>query len=430
MTCVVIFFCVNLLMFVYFNKRINRASPLLLISLFWVISSAFGIYVYCYDLIPNIRERTTIMPYAFLLGCMMLSFSPFYKINFAGIRNINACNYEKLLFYFSCLLIVFSFLPLAEHLILLLKNNGDAAQFQQQLSDIYEMKRENDVSQLSFPSRMMNGFSSNFRCVTIVLFFYFIGKEGYSRTFKILLFLPILNSVLEHFLGASRASLFFDLANIFLIFLIVQGTYSPNLRRKVKKVLFIIAGSIVSLLSIVSVARYFFSSKTSLGTSSIFDWIAIYFGEATVRFNTQMWDISAYMQGDNSFSFVKSLLGFPTFVDLLERRAYWTPKTKISTHVFYTFIGDFYGDFGPIGCVLVVLAFVFPCFLIARYVRRHKDSIKFHHLVYISLWGSICLYGFTYFLYKTYYGFRCFFVQVLFALILAILSNPSFKRKK
>ena len=360
---------------------------------------------------------------------MFLSFSPFYKINFNDVQNIDSCNYEKLLYEFSCILIAFSFLPLIEHIILLLQNNSGSVNFQQHLSDTYEIKRESDINKLSFLGHIMNCFSSNFRCVTIVLFFYFFGKEHYSYTFKLLLFLPILNSIISHFLGASRAAMFIDLANIYLVFLMVQNTYSPYFRKIIKKILFILTTSIVSLLMIVSVARYLFSSKPVVA-DSLFDWLAIYFGEATVRFNTQMWNIYMYMQGDNCFSFIKKLLGLPTFTDLLDRRAFWTPRTKIFTHVFYTFIGDFYGDFGPLGCFIVIFIFICPCFFIIKNLMKKNNTIKFHHLIYVALWGSICLYGFTYFLYKTFFEFRCFFVQVIFALMLSMLSKYSLKRNE
>ncbi len=424
MTIVFLFFSLYFALFLRFNKRANGISPLLLISSFWLISIALSIWVYYYDLIPDIQGKITTFPYVFLIGCMIFSFSPFYRINFSHIRHIDSCNYEKLLYDLACILIICSFLPLIEHLFLIVQNNGTTINFQQQLSDTYEIKRESDINKLSSLARLMNGFLSSFRCVTIVLFFYFLGRKNYSRKFKSFLFFPILNSFLYNFLGASRAALFIDLANVILCFLMVQNTYSFYLQKIVKKILFLLIGSITSLLTIISTARYFFSSKDFIA-DSLFDWIAIYFGEATIRFNAQMWNIYMYMQGDNCFSFIKSLLGLPTFTDLLERRSFWTPRTNIPTHVFYTFIGDFYGDFGPLGCILILIFFISPFYFIIKAIDCHKDSIKFHHLIYVAIWGAICMYGFTYFLYKTFYEFRCFLVQISFALALSMLSKYS-----
>lgn len=424
---VILFFFAILMLFLRWQFSVGGFTPITIILGFWTLSAFGAIYLYAENLIPGLTGNVTLLPYVFLFSMLYISIYPFRKIKYSKIRIISTEPYEKFLYYLSVFFIICSILPLIEHLIYLFKNIGQSVTFQQQLNDIYEIKREEDVNQLSLPARVLNGIISPFGRFIPFLLLYWLGKNNYSKKFKFLLLLPILNVQCAHFIGASRAALFLDLANYILVICFCRHTLSQSIWKTLKRITIIIFSIISSALCFLSLARFLFGRSLASGAQTMTDWITVYFSESTLRFNAFMWNISTYMQGDNCFSFIKKILGLHTFNDILDRQAYWQPKTKILGHVFYTFIGDFYGDFGPIGCFLIITFFVSICGIIIYNLKQHPYEISFHSMYFLILWASICMYGFTYFLYKTFYNGRTLFIQILLMFILYLIKI--FKKK-
>lgn len=110
-----------------------------------------------------------------------------------------------------------------------------------------------------------------------------------------------------------------------------------------------------------------------------------------------MWYTNAFTEGDNCFSFFKNLFGLDTFIDYLERREYWGPRTGVDPVRFYTFIGDIYSDLSY---------FVIPLLLlIVYYLRRmvvNKNVVSLFKVYLLYSWGYICVTGITCYTLKTY----------------------------
>lgn len=130
-----------------------------------------------------------------------------------------------------------------------------------------------------------------------------------------------------------------------------------------------------------------------------------------------MWYTKAYMAGDNCFSFFKNIFGLDTFTDLLERRAYWEIRTGVQGNLFYTFIGDIFSDIGY---------FVMPFLMfISLYIRkqvRNKASIRILPLYMFSIWATVCIGGFTCYIFKSVSGT----IDILFSLFIIFILNYRF----
>src|SRR5690606_34663862 len=165
---------------------------------------------------------------------------------------------------------------------------------------------------------------------------------------------------------------------ILFIFILFKELSDKGTVRK----LVVIGGSIIGGIGLLVIAITIYRYDSTFGQNintdtSIFDWISLYIGEGMLNFNDQMWNIARTMKGDNSFSLFKDFIGMDTFTDNLQRRAYWSQRTGISSNIFYTHIGDFFGDFGMLGAIVIISIIV----LIFLKHTKFKTNIQLHQII-------------------------------------------------
>lgn len=98
-------------------------------------------------------------------------------------------------------------------------------------------------------------------------------------------------------------------------------------------------------------------------------------------------------EGDNSFSYVKAFVGLDTFKDFLERRKYWNQrKTGVDPVLFYTYVGDWFMDFGG-GITFILICIASYC--MTTYIRR-KGSYNLLQLFMFFVYAKVLLQGWSY----------------------------------
>ena len=391
-------------------------------------SSLSSVYLYFEDgragFYIGAYGKITLPPYLYLFSVLLISFYPLLKLNTSKIKEIHANNYEHQLYVISVLFIVASILPFVENMIYLIKTLFFSEISSVVSATFYTKRLENIVTWHSFAGKKLNTILLCFKQIIPLLFFFWLSKDNKHFAFKILLIIPLLNGFTHDFLTASRANLFMDWIYIMLSMFIFKHTLSKKMWSLMKRVNVMLVASLFSFTIIISVARFGESLSKSY-QFSIWSWISIYLGEATLRFNVFMWNIKHYMFGDNTFSGIKYILGFNTTTDLLEREFELMSKSGIILNVFHTFIGDFYGDFGPFGSLLLVVLFILPLILFFDY---NKSSVPFYSILYISIWYSICVYGITYFAYKVSFLNYSLIIQLIFIAFLWVLGRTKNER--
>lgn len=232
-------------------------------------------------------------------------------------------------------------------------------------------------------------------------FFYFIA-----------VFTPILGDINSSGRGAFA---FFILSVIILYFLFKQ-----NLTIKIPKALLMIVSSIIGV-SIVGI----FAITTMRADSYNADewiWTSLYFGEGSVRFGDQMWNIKCSTLGDNSFSYFTSLFGFEAITDPLQRRLVWNEGvTGVDPVRFYTFVGDWFSDLG-VYFTLPLIALL--SFLVNRYLKRNSHGLIGVFLVFIYIY--IIATGYTYYCFKAAYGqYTVLFSVIVLYIITKLKRNEN-----
>lgn len=409
--------CLGFILYIGFRKRFDIG--VLLLSM-WVISAISSIYLYIDDgngFRLNVQGHVTLLPYLYLLFVLGLSFIPILRIDNSKIKYVSARNYEKLLFAVSVIFIFVSILPLVENIYqLFYVLNSD---YSYQLSNVYDTKRlENIVTWHSEIGKKFNTLLLVVNKVTPVLLFYWLSSHKVSLRFKIFSMLPVVNSVLHSFLMSSRASLFMDCVYLLFCILLFKHTFSSQLWKNITRSAFIALSGGVGLFLLITISRFDVNISQRYSFSLV-SWLAIYAGESALRFNVFMWNIKEYMIGDYTFSGIKYLLGFDVPTDLLLREFYLYFKIGLFPNVFYTYVGDLYGDFGPYITILLVGIAVFPIAIL----RVENNTVSFHSILYLAIWYSVCVYGFTYFPYKVSFLNYSLLVQVIFVICLAFIGR-------
>jgi oligosaccharide repeat unit polymerase len=289
------------------------------------------------------------------------------------------------------------------------------------LIDIYENKMDTNfnfdeqIYWLDPVAKFCNSIILKFEYFNILLFFYYFTRPNRNNLLLFGLLVVVLNSVIFGLAMSGRSSSAF--------FILFSSFYLILFRKQISRKLFVkivffgggTASFLILLLIILTTIRF-----EGLDFSP-FSMLNHYIGEGVVLFNDMMWDIKRNTQGDNSFAFFKDLLGFDTFSNYLDRREYWNKsKTGIDPIRFYTYIGDWYSDFGPFFTLFFVI-------LVSSFVRKltyRKRQISFVGLYIFVSFGYILLCGFT------IYAFSIYATTLNFIIGLLVSSLITFKYKK
>lgn len=374
--------------------KITIKSYLLLI---WAISGVVSIYYYNYG-IRNYRN-ITIIPFIYLFVLVLLSFYPILTFNYKNVKHIVANNFfiQVSIIFIACI----SIEPFIENFFQVLKTVGKSSG--DYITDVYEQKNSlgdsTEYLKLSWIGRKFNVINLWLKDFVPVLLMFYLTKDKKKKLIVIGLIIAILNPMLFAYVNAGRVTIVTQLMYLIFIYLLMSNCLVSKLRKQIVfygSISFIL---IFCLVVAITLFRYLKYAELNPNTEfSIFDWLSLYVGEGMLNFNEYMWGINTTMQGDNSFSFFKSIAGLDTFTNYLERRAYWQPRTGISGMIFYTHIGDWYGDLGAVNTVVFVIVLVV---LITAITRNKGQVISLHKFLLIAIWYKICLMGFTFYTYKT-----------------------------
>lgn len=387
-----VFWILFLLYLIIYKREYGKFIYIIFI---WTLSSIASIIYYL--AVPDNYTEIKIIPYIFLVLCLLISFYPFYTRD-DSIKQIFIGN-ERLFNKMIIAIGIISILPFCENLIHIISTYG--ATNTDTIADIYEDKMSGDfnrsqfINWFSLPGRICNSINLKFQYCSLFLLFTYLCLSKKKKLCVILLSLCALNPILYQLGVSGRSTLVFTFLRAVLLFLIFRYFLSANIKRSVIKYGTIILASNLLLLSVITLSRY--NNNAGANSISLLAWISLYIGEGSLNFNNNMWYANVLTEGDNCFAFFKSILGFDTFVDYLERRAYWGPRTGVDPVRFYTYVGDIFSD---------ISFLVLPLLILIGYYFRNKIASKarvslFKMYLYYT-WGYICISGITCYTLKTY----------------------------
>lgn len=385
--------------------------PLYIVGI-WCVSSFFAIL---FQLAFDVKyERLSILPYVFLFICFCISLIPIVKCQ-KGMENAIPCMDFGFLDKIILVFILLSLIPFYENLRYVISSYGAADT--SGLADMYNDKMYGDglkVTWLSPLGMIGNSLDGIFIQLLVFIPFYFLTREKISKYFLLFSFLPVLNHVLFQLASSGRGfatQLFLDA--VFLILLFRKQIPSARFK-KLKLVSLVVIPCFILFLSILTLARGNSSNK-GVETSIT---IGYYVAKSHLDFNESLWNIRKNTEGDNSFGFVKDLIGLDVPKD---KNAYWDySKTGIIPSLFYTYIGDWYMDFGPVYTIVLILIWSFAFLKIFVRIKKYASLLPF--FLYF-VFCEILINGWTINIFKTSGSFRNLLLSIFLLIIIQKLSK-------
>lgn len=385
--------------------------PLYIVGI-WCVSSFFAIL---FQLAFDVKyEKLSIFPYVFLFICFCISLFPIVKCQ-KRIENAIPCVtfglFDKIIWVF----ILLSLIPFYENLRYVISSYG--AIDTSGLADMYNDKMYGDgikVTWLSSLGMIGNSLDGVFIQLLVFIPFYFLTRKKINKYLLMFSFLPVLNHVLFQLASSGRgfATQFF-LDALFLILLFRKQIPSTRFK-KLKLVSLVVIPCFFLLLSILTLARGNSSNK-GVETSIT---VGYYVAKSHLDFNESLWNIRKHTEGDNSFGFVKDLIGLDVPKD---KNAYWNySKTGIIPSLFYTYIGDWYMDFGPFFTIVLLLIWSFVFSII--FLREKRTASLLPFFLYF-VFCEILINGWTINIFKTSGSFRNLLFSIFLLIIIQKLSK-------
>ncbi len=396
------------------NKK--KSHPLVsYIILIWIFSSGLSIYFLCSY--PELYSNITLLPFVFLHVCFIITLlpiyynSPYYE---EEGPSIDLCTYKNVMKFF----IVISIIPFIENSIYVISsyNASDTSS----LADTYDEKMYGggvDLFWLSNVGEIFNSIDGVFLYFIMFMPFVFLTSKSVNKYFILLSFLPVLNHLLFQ-LGTSGRGTITSFLVVSVFFLILYRKIIPNNRMRMAKILFFSFFFIFILL--MSVLTYARRDATNAGADDTFIY-GVYLAKSHLDFNESLWHIRMHTEGDNSFGFFKRAIGLNVPID---KNAYWHQgKTGVIPSLFYTYIGDWFMDFGPI--ITLLLFVIFASGANRFFSRKHSNRMLKHFLFFV--YGYILCMGWSINLFKTFGAMRNLIASLI---LIWIIQKVSEKRQK
>ena len=125
--------------------------------------------------------------------------------------------------------------------------------------------------------------------------------------------------------------------------------------------------------------------------------IIYYSGQSMLNFNNYGLDAGGIRYGDRTANLFKRIVKPDTPVNYSQRRAKYS-NLKIDDYYFYTFVGDFTIDYGPVWAMII---FIIATLIFLRLTKPTDGKLTFHQVIVlyfvlcVCCQGVMCLFSFS-----------------------------------
>jgi oligosaccharide repeat unit polymerase len=259
---------------------------------------------------------------------------------------------------------------------------------------------------LSVPGRIFTSISIYFQDISPFLLLYYLTFKHINKLILIGLFLFTATPILFMFAAGSRG-IPVILGFCFIAYYILLHKHIPENRKNVIGIVFLIGAVFVGVIvSYITISRF---GDTEFDIS---EWIYRYIGEPFPDFNCDGFHTRQHTDGYNCFPFFQHLWN-PALPDT-RNIMHLSHQTGIRMYVYYTFIGDIYIDFGPIFCVLFILALAS---IMHVFVKRGSGSYSIPAIIIMGLYLKMGIVGYMFMFTKLQP------LMIVMTVILALMLN-------
>ena len=376
----------------------------------WVVSSIVAILYFTHPFRPSViifTDKITITPLLFVYSMFIISYIPLLKFDNNTIKVININ--QRLFFFISGLIIILAIIPLYENVAYFYKNMFSANAYMDNYNDKHNGENLGIFNSFSAMSmRYLQYFRGVIPIMLFLSFSIYIKKNKYISIGLIIAYVNVLIFFLN---SSSRFGLVTDLLYTGFISLIFfkMKSFEKRFENKLKIFFGILVILFVIGITTITLQRFGESSK---GIDFALD---LYAGEGFCNFAGDMWNMDKTTNGENCFSnFIYKIEG----KDNINRNyLHLQSITHRRMNVFYTFVGDYFTDFGPVFTVIFVIILTLLCI----HLTKTKKYISLGPIIFISMQAKVLVIGITYWTYLNY-SFELI-VSILVALSFSIFNN-------
>lgn len=370
---------VTIILYHIIKKTFDAGSVLLFMYLIYAITSLILYNTPFYHF-----NRIRLLPFIYLFSILILVFWPILKYNTNKINEIQKIP-SIYLFIISIIFIIASLVHLPTIISdfafsikkLLTTSSGGLDLYHKSLAGARSIGDGTISNLASIISNAIGKFG-------ILLFFYYLTSEKRSKIILIGLFISSIISILGNISLGQRGPIIETLLSMIITYFALRKFFQPKVNRIIK----IVGGSLLlaTIIPLIALTSSRFGNSTKGSMSSVY----YYGGQQNLYFNNYGLDDGGIRYGDRTFPLFKRILGFENVPkNFVERRAKY-PHLKMDDESFYTFVGDFTLDFGPIIATLIFL--FFSIFVVIK-TKIRNGIIRFHQLILLHFVMNVCMIG-------------------------------------
>lgn len=335
---------------IYWRKRRKTDAGLILLAVYSTIAIA-GVFYYASN--PHVW-KLQLWSFIYLFVVVMLFFRPYFFDSDILYQKLYVRN-KQILKIFTFLYILLAYIAIFYSINQAIENIESGA-WSIIRNQLYEDEIELYTNQLERVAKIISGY---LRPVAIILFFYYLTNKELKKIWLIILGLAIIAPMALTAINTASRGLLVNLAASLFIGYMIFRKGIPNSAKRVLVIVSLILISLALSFSLaVTVSRFGESQKDSSLLS--------YFGQSMLNFNYGLTDsIRKFGNGKYFFDWFLPFLG----IDQIK-------GNSLGTHFgtgFFTFVGAWYIDFGPIGTFLIAL--FLPVIIGSRFRFKHKVDI-------------------------------------------------------
>lgn len=373
------------------RKTIDAGAILMISYLLYAIASYL---LYIDDYSGFIYYGLTLFPFIYLFIMLYVVAMPIRHFNTNKIDSIQKPSMQLLnamcIFYIIMQLVSLPDIISNMNLLGLLIQSEDAG------AELYrETVTDSQFAGMSMGSGISNLpsiFSNFFSRLGILFFFYHLTLQKKNKWILIGLSLSIVIYILSFLLTGQRGGSFKIIVTSIITYFALKKFIPESINKKIMRI------GIIGLVLICIPYYFLTSSRFASNRGGVATSLYSYMGQNNLNFNLYALDNNGIRYGDRVVPVFKKILGCENVPNNFWERRWKYPHLKINDEAFYTYVGDFTIDFGPIigGVILVILGlFVFWKTRIQNRTLLFHQLILLHFIMCICMEGGMSLYPFA-----------------------------------
>lgn len=383
-----LFLLINILLwlitFLFYQLRRRYFGVGSFLLLFYLSIAIVGFHLFNDPLSVDYFKKISFFPIVYLYSMMIIATLPVLKFNEHRTEQIQIPSNFAL--NTLCIVVItfslFQIVPITSNfssgVAKMLIDNTVGKELYLETLGIAEEAGDGKIKNLP---AIISGMLSN---ISILLYFYILTIEKRNIFIVFGLFISILLSILSSIASGARGGTVNTLLTCLGCYFLLRKFMSNKIQKNIKRLgIFIVCLTVIPIM-LITVSRF----------GDIEDFnplysIEMYYGQSFLNFNNYGLDAGGIRNGDRTASLFKQIIWDDVPRNYLERINKHS-NMKMNEASFYTFVGDFTLDYGPI---LSFFLFFVTSFLFVRKTLCKSQTILFHQLVLLFFVTCVCSQG-------------------------------------